>query len=131
MAAAGGVFACSYGARDSGASGYFYASSTRLVGAVDDSIFLSRWTARIPCMDDARIVARVCDRLGALPCIDSTAVEHLNTGRNPTLGWGFKLPIGHFRICWLPAKGFPSLVHVHDGFRSENRCAETDRFDCG
>jgi hypothetical protein len=30
-------------------------------------------------VDDALIVVRFCDRLGALPCIDSTVVEHLNT----------------------------------------------------
>jgi hypothetical protein len=52
MALAGGVFARSYVARDSGAAGYVYASSTRLIGAVDDALFLSCGTARIPGMDD-------------------------------------------------------------------------------
>ena len=82
MALAGGLPARAHVPRDSGASGYFYASSARLVGAVDDSIFLSRWAAGISYMDDAGIVVRFWHRLGALLCVDSTAVEHLSAGRN-------------------------------------------------
>jgi len=77
MVLAGGLFSRSHVARDSGATGYFCASCARLVGAVDDPIFLSRWAAGISCVDDARIVVRFWHRLGALLCIDSTAVEHL------------------------------------------------------
>ncbi len=78
MALAGGLFARSHGARDSGASGHFCALRARPVGTVDDSIFLLRWATRIPRVDDARIVVGLCDRVGALPRIDSNAVEHLN-----------------------------------------------------
>ena len=80
MALAGGLLARSHVARDFGASGHFCARRARLVRTVDDSIFLSRGATGIPCVDDARLVVRLCDRLGALPCVDSTAVEHLNTG---------------------------------------------------
>jgi len=81
MALASGLFAASYVARDSGAPGDFYASSPRLVRAVDDAILLSRWAARIPRVDDACVVVGLCDRLGALPRIDSTAVKSLNASR--------------------------------------------------
>ena len=77
MALAGGVLSGSYVARDSGAPGYFCVRSARLVGAADDALLLFCGTARIPCMDDARIVLRFWHRLGALLCVDSTAVEHL------------------------------------------------------
>ena len=70
MALAGGLLARSDGARDSGASGHICARGARFVRVIDDSIFLPRWAARIPCVDDARIVVRFCDRLGALPRID-------------------------------------------------------------
>src|SRR5271154_5917738 len=77
MALASGLFARPYVARDSGAPGHFCVCSARVVGAVDDAILLSRWAARLPSLDDARVVVRLCDRLGALPCIDSIAVEWL------------------------------------------------------
>src|SRR5580704_9322586 len=77
MALASGLFARSHVARDSGAPGHFCVCSTRVVGAVDDAILLSRWAARLPSLDDARVVVRLRDRLGALPCIDSIAVEKL------------------------------------------------------
>ena len=80
MALAGGVFPRPHVARDSGASGHFCVRRARFVRPIDDSIFLPRGAARIPCVDDARIVVRLCHRLGTLPCIDSTAVGHLNTG---------------------------------------------------
>ena len=77
MALAGGLFARSLGARDSGASGHFCAWGTGVVGTADDTFFLSSGAARIPCVDDARVVVRLCDRLGAIPCIHSIAVEWL------------------------------------------------------
>lgn len=70
MALAGGLPARSHGARDSGASGHFCARNARFVRAIDDPIFLFRWATRIPCVDDARIVVRLCDRLGAVPHTD-------------------------------------------------------------
>ena len=79
MALAGGVPPDSHDARDSGTSGDFCVCSARFVGDVDDSLFLSRGAARFPRVDDARLVVRLCNRLGALPCADSTAIEHLNT----------------------------------------------------
>jgi hypothetical protein len=75
MALASGLFARPFVARDSGAPGRFYVRSTHVVGVVDDAPLLSRWAARLPSMDDARVVVRLCDRFGALPCIDSNAVE--------------------------------------------------------
>src|SRR5271154_2222145 len=88
MALAGGLLARSHGAGDSGASGNFCARSARFVGAIDDSIFLPRWGTRIPGVDNARVVVGLCDRLGALPCIDSTTVEYLNPGcRNRRSVW--------------------------------------------
>ena len=92
MALASGVYAGPYVACDSGAPSYIYASSPRLVRAVDDAILLSRWAARIPRVDDARVVVGLCDCLGALPCIDSTALESLNTGRGIDAPFGFRLP---------------------------------------
>ena len=80
MALPSGLFARLNVARDSGAPGDFCVCGTRFVGAVDDAILLSRWAARLPSLDDARIVVRFRNRLGALPCTHSTAVEHLNTG---------------------------------------------------
>jgi len=77
MALASGLFARPYVARDSGASGHFCVCSTRVVGVVDDSFLLSRWAARLPSMDDAWVVFRLCACLGALPCIDSIGVEWL------------------------------------------------------
>ena len=97
MALAGGLFARSHGARDSGASGHFCARSARFVRAIDDSIFLPRWATRIPCMDDARVVVKLCDRLGALPCIDSTAVEPLSTECRKSTRRGFILPAINFK----------------------------------
>jgi hypothetical protein len=70
MALPGGLFARSYSARDSGAAGHFCARNARFVRAIDDSIFLRHWATRIPRMDEARVVARLCFRLGALPRID-------------------------------------------------------------
>ena len=92
MALASRLFARPHAARDSGAPGYIYASSPRLVRAVDDAILLSRWAARIPRVDDACVVVGLCDCLGALPRIDSTAVESLNTGRRIDAPFGFRLP---------------------------------------
>jgi hypothetical protein len=103
MALAGGLFAGPYVAGDSGASGYFYAGGARLVGAVDDTIFLSRWAARIPCMDDAGIVVRIWHRLGALPCVDSTAVEHLTPDAIAT-PVGTKAPKKAFNQGLLPSR---------------------------
>ena len=77
MALASGVLARSHGAGDFGASGHFCARCARFVRAIDDSIFPPRWATTIPCVDDARVVVRLRDRLGALPCIDSIAVEKL------------------------------------------------------
>jgi hypothetical protein len=74
MALAGGLLARSHGARDTGASGHFCARRAGFARAVDDSIFLPRWTTRIPGLDDARAVVGLCDRLGALPRVDSTAL---------------------------------------------------------
>src|SRR5271169_3842172 len=77
MALASGLFARPYVARDSGAPGHFCVCSTRVVGAVDDAILLSRWAARLPSLDDTCVVVRLCACLGALPCIDSIAVESI------------------------------------------------------
>jgi hypothetical protein len=52
MALAGGVFAGSHGAGDSGAFGHFCARSARFARAIDDSTFLRRWAASIPRLDD-------------------------------------------------------------------------------
>jgi len=79
MDLAGGVFARSHDARDSGALDQFCPRSARSVRAIDDSFFLSSGATRFPRVDDGRIVVRLCNRLGALPCADSTAIEHLNT----------------------------------------------------
>ena len=80
MAMAGGLFARSHGARDSGASDYVCARRARLAGTAYDSIFLSRGAARLPRVDDARVVVGFRPCFGALLCIDSTAVEPLTTG---------------------------------------------------
>src|ERR1700722_9085077 len=77
MTLASGLFARPYVARDSGAADHFCFCSIRVVGAVHDAILPSRWAARLPSMDDARVVVMLCDRLGALPCVDSIAVEWL------------------------------------------------------
>lgn len=74
MALAGGLLARSHGARDFGASGHFCAGDARFARVTDDSIFLPCWTTRIPRVDDARVVVRVCDRFGSLPRIDWTAL---------------------------------------------------------
>jgi hypothetical protein len=86
MALAGGLFTRSHVARNSGAFGHFCVLGARFVGAIDDSIFLFRGAPRIPCMDDARVIVRFCNRLGSLLRIDSTAVDPLNTGYQPRLG---------------------------------------------
>jgi hypothetical protein len=130
MALAGGVFARSYVARDSGAAGYVYASSTRLIGAVDDALFLSCGTARIPGMDDAGIVVRFWHRLGVLLCVDSTAVEHLSAGLNRHSGTNLSSPKALNQGLLSSRRRLPSQVHFHEGIRSENRCAGWDRFDC-
>src|SRR5580698_9906506 len=92
MALASGLFSGPHVARDSGAPGDICVRSPCIVGSVDDAILLSRWAARIPRADDARIVVGLCDCLGALPRIDSTAVESLNTGRRIDAPFGFRLP---------------------------------------
>ena len=117
MALAGRLFARSHGARDSGASGHFCARSARFVRAIDDSIFLPRWATRIPCVDDARVVHRLCDRLGALPCIDSTAVEPLNTGSRNRLGVdSSRQKLISSEICWLLDEGFQGSFRFAKGF---------------
>ena len=70
MALASSVSAHAHGARDTGASCHFCARDARFVGAIDDSSFLPRWAARISGVDDARLVVRLCDRLGAVLRID-------------------------------------------------------------
>jgi hypothetical protein len=70
MALACGLLSRSHDARDSGACGHLCARGARFARAIDDTIFLSRWATRIPRLDDARSVVRLCDRLGALPRID-------------------------------------------------------------
>jgi len=79
MALAGGLFARSHGVRDFGASDHLCTGRTRLVRIVDDFVFLPRWATRVPRVDDAHLVVRFCDRLGAVPRTHSTAVEYLNT----------------------------------------------------
>jgi len=74
MVLAGGLLARSHGARDSGAPGHFCVCSTRVVGAVDDAILLSRWATRLPSLDDARVVVKLCDRLVAVLRVDQTAL---------------------------------------------------------
>ena len=88
MALAGGVPADSHDARDSGTSGDFCVRSARFVRAVDDSLFLSRGAARFPRVDDARLVVRLCNRLGALPCADSTAIGQLNPDTEIDIRYG-------------------------------------------
>jgi hypothetical protein len=78
MALAGGLLARSHGARDTGASGHFCILNARFVRAIDDAIFLPRWATTVPCVDDARVVLRLCVRLRALPRIDKNAVRYLN-----------------------------------------------------
>jgi len=75
MDLAGGLLAGSHVVRDSGACGQFRSGRARIIRRLDDPILQARWTARIPRVDDARVVARLCDRLGTLSCIDSSAVE--------------------------------------------------------
>ena len=70
MALAGSLLAGPHGAGDSAASGHFCARSTRFARGIDDSIFPPRWATRVPCVDDARVVARLCDRPGAVPRVD-------------------------------------------------------------
>jgi hypothetical protein len=74
MDLAGGLLARSHDASDSGASGNFCARNARFVGTIDDFVFLSRWATRIPSVDDARVVVGLCDRLVAVPRIDSAAI---------------------------------------------------------
>jgi len=75
MQLAGGLLAGSHVARHSGAGSHVRSGRARIVRRLDDPILQARWIARIPGVDDARVVARLCDRLGALSCIDSSAVE--------------------------------------------------------
>jgi hypothetical protein len=117
MALAGGLFARSHVARDSGASGHFCASRARLVRTVDDSAFLPRGATRIPCVDDARVVVRLCDRLGALLCTNSTAVEPLNTGSRNRLGVdSSSQQLISSEICWLLDEGFRGSFRFAKGF---------------
>lgn len=110
MALAGGLLAGPHVARDSGASGYFCARSTRLVRAIDDSVFLSCGAARISRGDDACAVVRLRDRLGALPCVDSTAVECLNA--EGSIDSGFKPPAISISVeawCFFADFQYPSM----------------------
>jgi hypothetical protein len=66
MAVARGLSARSHGSRDSGAPRHFCARSARFARAIGHSIFLPRWATTVPCVDDARVVIRLCDGLGAL-----------------------------------------------------------------
>lgn len=100
MALAGGLLARSHGARDSGASSHFCARSDCVARAINDSVFLPRWDTRIPCVDDARVVARLCDRVIAVLRIDKTPVVALlsHSSRNRSIN-----PLG----SWLKTPGEP------------------------
>ena len=77
MAVAGGLLAGAHVARDSGARGDFRAGGARIIRGADDPILPPCWATGISCVDDARVIDRICNRPGALPCIDSSAVEFL------------------------------------------------------
>jgi hypothetical protein len=80
MDLAGGLLTGPHAARDSRTPGDIRICSTGIVGPVDDGLLLSRGTTRIPRVDDARVVLGFRDRPGALPRLDSIAVETLITG---------------------------------------------------
>ena len=104
------MFAGSHGVCDSGASGHFCVSRARPVRTVDDSIFLPRWAAGIPSVDDARGDAMFCDRSSAVPCTDSHVIELLkNTGRRNRHS-ARELSIVHSSEIWcLLDEGFRGL----------------------
>jgi hypothetical protein len=86
------LFASSHVARGSGAYNHFRSGGARIARGVDHFILRARWPAGIPRMDDARNVARLRDRRGALPRPDSGAVKVILTeGADTTrpLGQGY------------------------------------------
>jgi hypothetical protein len=75
MAMAIGLLAGSAVARGSGAFDQFCVGGACVVGTVDDSILLFRGIARVPGVDDARLVNRICARPRALPRTHSTVIR--------------------------------------------------------
>src|SRR5580704_3151676 len=73
MALASGLIARSDVASDSGASVTFVLAARMSVRLLTTLFFLPRWSARLPSLDDARVVVGLCDRPGVLPYIDSNS----------------------------------------------------------
>jgi hypothetical protein len=131
MELAGGLLAGSHVARHSGAGSHVRSGRARIVRRLDDPILRARWATRIPRVDHARVVSRVWDCLGTLPCIDPSAVESLSLNTcaaSRSLGQD-----QNSRQCDL-SRGLqgsgPLFVHVHCRRRSANRCADSDPIDC-
>ncbi len=78
MELAGCLLAGAHVARHSGAGSHVRSGGARIVRRLDDPILRARWATRIPRVDHARVVSRVWDCLGTLPCIDPSAVESLS-----------------------------------------------------
>jgi hypothetical protein len=77
MELAGGRLAGSHVACHSGAGSHVRSGRARIIRRLDDPILQVCWTARIPGVDHARVVAGLCRCLGTLSCVDSSAVESL------------------------------------------------------
>lgn len=78
MDLASGLLAGSHVARHSGASSHVRSGGARIIRRLDNAILQVCWTARIPGVDHARVVAGLCRCLGTLSCVDSSAVESLS-----------------------------------------------------